>query len=54
MNKSSLRKLIKEELIKESVYKEGYLIIKKIQKASKRIYSDAADIGVPVKKNDKY
>lgn len=54
MNKSSLRKLIKEELMKESVYKEGYLIIDKIQKASRRIYSAAADVGVPVKKNDNY
>lgn len=35
-----------------AVYREGYHFLEQIQKQSIRIYSDACDIGVPVKKND--
>lgn len=35
-----------------SVYKEGYYIIKEIEKRSVQIYSDAADFGAPVRKGD--
>lgn len=36
-----------------SVYKEGFTILDEIQNRSKRIFADAADFGVPVKKDDR-
>jgi len=55
MKKSELKKIIKEEIQKlnESVYKEGFIIVEKLMKMSSRIYKDAADYGIPSKKNDK-
>jgi len=35
-----------------AVYREGYSIINELLKQSKRIYPDACDFGVPVKKGD--
>jgi hypothetical protein len=35
-----------------SIYKEGYHALNEIQSQQIRIYDDACDFGVPVKKND--
>ncbi len=37
-----------------SVYKEGYHFLKEIKNNLTRIYDDAADMGVPVKKGDRF
>ncbi len=37
-----------------SVYKEFYYAAQAIQQASRQVFMDAADWGVPVKKDDKY
>lgn len=35
-----------------AIYKEGYYAVERLQSQSIRIYDDANDYGVPVKKND--
>ena len=36
-----------------AVYREGYLIVEEIEKASVRIFQDSCDFGAPTKKGDK-
>ena len=36
-----------------AVYREGYHAVQKLQSQSIRIYDDACDYGVPVRKNDR-